>query len=100
MQNQTIDVIGVVLDVGVTGSITLRNGDQREKRTVVVGDEGKVSINLTLWGPCCEANPYQIGQVIAFRNCRVSEYGGRSLNASGDICDIVLNPKHSRALEL
>ena len=100
MQNCTIDVIGIILEVGQTGSITLRSGEQRLKRTLIVGDDMKVSIGLTLWGDTCEAYQYEIGQIVAFKSCRVSEYQGRSLNASGDPRDITINPRHSRALEL
>ena len=100
VQNCTIDVIGIILEVGQTGSITLRSGEQRLKRTLVVGDDMKVSIGLTLWGDTCEAYQFEVGQIVAFKSCRVSEYQGRSLNSSGDPRDITINPRHSRALEL
>jgi len=38
--------------------------------------------------------------VIAFKSCRVSEYSGRSLNASGDRSDTVFNVKHPSVKKL
>ena len=98
--SQTIDVIGVILDLGSTGSINLKDGSTRDKRSLTIGDETNVSIGLTLWGEACEAHRYGVGQIIAFKACRISEYNGKSLNASWSPSDIVLNVKHPRALEL
>lgn len=98
IQNCTVDVIGVILDVGMVSSLTMKDGTQRDKRTLIVGDESKISISVTLWGSACEAHDYQIGQVIALKSCRVSEYNGKSLNASSDPNDISFNMRHPRAL--
>ena len=59
-----------------------------------------MSINVTLWGASCDAHRYEVGQVIAFKACRVSEFKGKSLNASNDAADIVINPRHPRAAAL
>ena len=85
VQACTIDVIGIILDVGMTGSLTLKSGESRDKRQLTIGDESNVSISVTLWGSVCEAHDYQIGQIVALKGCRVSEYNGRSLNASSDV---------------
>ena len=100
MQNCTIDVIGIILEVGLTTPLMLKTGEMRDKRQLTIGDEGNVSINITTWGEVCDAHDYQIGQVVAFRSCRVSEYNGRSLNASGSISDVIFSPKHPRTLDL
>lgn len=100
MQSCTIDVIGIILEVGPTTMLNMKDGSQREKRTLTIGDEGNVSIGLTLWGNTCEAHDYQMGQICAFKSCRVSEYQGKSLNASSDTCDILFNVKHPRFLDL
>ena len=97
VQNQTIDVIGVVLELGVTSSINLKDGSSRNKKTLTIGDEGNMSIAVTLWGELCEAHIYEIGQIIAFRGCRISDYNGKSLNASSQPSDLVFNPRHARA---
>lgn len=100
MQSCTVDVIGILLEIGQTTALTMRDGTSRDKRTLLVGDEGNVSIGVTLWGSVCEAHNYTVGQVIAFKGCRVSEYNGRSLNASSDPTDVFISPKNPRALEL
>lgn len=47
----TIDVIGVVAEIGELGSITLKdNKGTRDKREVTIMDDGDVSIKITLWG--------------------------------------------------
>lgn len=100
LQNCTVDIIGILLEVGMTGSINLRDGGQRAKRTLLVGDESNLSISVTLWGDACEAQSYEVGQVIALKACRVSDYNGKSLNASSDLQDIAVGIKHPRALQL
>ena len=40
----TVDVLGIVLDVQPTSSITLRNGDQKNKRTLTIGDDNNMMI--------------------------------------------------------
>ena len=101
VQAHTIDVIGVVLDVGQTSSINMRDGQTREKRTLTIGDESNVSINVTLWGSVVEAHSYQTGQVIALKSCKVSDYNGKSLNASSHGEDIFIGSiRHQRAEEL
>ena len=99
----TIDVIGVVLEVGETGTINLRDGGTREKRVIKIGDESRLSIDVTLWGnTLCEAFNFEEGQVIVFRSCRVSEYMGKSLNASRDVDDVIIDlvTKHPRVKQL
>ena len=101
MGNVTIDVIGVILDVQETSAIIVRStGESRDKRTLTIGDESNVSIGVTLWGTVCQAHDYNVGQIVALKACRVSEYNGRSLNASSDVEDVFFSPKHPRTLEL
>ena len=100
IQNCTIDIIGVILEVGVTSALNLKDGTSKDKRTLFIGDESKISIGVTLWGSCCEAYKYEVGQVIALKACRVSEYNGKSLNASSDPNDILFNVRHPRGIEL
>ena len=47
-----------------------------------------------------EAHPYRVGQVIAFKGCRVSDFNGKSLNASSHAEDIFIALRHVRAQEL
>ena len=95
-----IDVIGIILDVGYTFKLDLKGGTMKDKRTMTIGDEDNISIAVTLWGDVCEANQYREGDIIALRYCSVSEYQGKSLNASPDLSDISFNIKHPRCLDL
>ena len=61
VQNQTVDVVGIVLEVGSVQAITLKDGSMKDKRTLTIGDEGNVSIMVTLWGGACNANDYSEG---------------------------------------
>lgn len=101
VQSHTVDVIGVILDVGPANSINMRDGKVKEKRTLTIGDESNICIGVTLWGAVVEAHKYQSGQVIALKSCRVSDFNGKSLNASSDAADIFVgNIRHRRAHEL
>ena len=90
VQSCTIDVIGVILDVGPTNSINMKDGKVRDKRTLTIGDETNICIGVTLWGPVTEAHRYGSGQIIALKGCRVSDFNGKSLNASSHAEDIFL----------
>ena len=94
MQQCTVDVIGIIFEVHESKMLNLKDGSQRAKRELLIGDETNISIMVTLWGDICEAQPYKAGQVIALKACRISDYNGKCLNASSDMQDIVLNLKH------
>ena len=90
VQSKTIDVIGVVLEVQSATRLQMKDGTMRDKRSLTIGDESHASIGVTLWGTVAQAHPYSSGQVIAMKNCRVSNYNGKSLNASSHADDIVI----------
>lgn len=101
VQSHTVDVIGVILDVGQSSSINLKNGQTKDKRSLTIGDESNICIGVTLWGAVAEAHRYSSGQVIALKSCRVSDFNGKSLNASSHAEDIFVGTvKHDRATEL
>ena len=100
VQNVTVDVIGVILDVGAPSEINLRDGSTKMKRSLQIGDETNLMIGVTLWGDVTTAYDFENGRVVAFRSCRVSDYAGKSLNASSEISDTVIEPKHPRTLQL
>ena len=72
----------------------MKDGSQRSKRTITLGDESKVCIEVSIWGEVCQAHVFQVGQVIALRSCRISDYSGLSLNASSDPSDVYLDINH------
>ena len=100
VQQATVDVIGIVLDVQPTSSITLRDGSQKDRRTITIGDDNNMMIGVTVWGENCNRFDLKVGQVVAFRECKVSEYRGKSLNASSAAQDIIIEPRHSKTKKL
>ena len=77
VQQTTIDVIGVILDVEDTQSLQLKDGTNKDKRTIVLGDQNDISISATLWGETCDKYKFEIGQICALKSCRISEYNGK-----------------------
>ena len=100
IQQCTVDVIGVILDVGPVQQLQLKDGTSRDKRALMIGDETNFSIGLTLWGAACECREFNVGDIAAFQNCRVSEWNGKSLNGSGSPSDITSKSSHGRFKQL
>ena len=87
-------MVGVIWRVGQCTEINLKDGCQRDKRAITIVDETEHSIDVTVWGEQAQSNDFREGAIIAFKNCRVSEFSGRSLNASSDKTDIVFKVTH------
>lgn len=83
----TVDVVGVIVQLGACASINLKDGSTRDKRAITIADETETSIDVTVWGELASSTEFRQGSVIAFKGCRVSEFAGRSLNASSDKSD-------------
>lgn len=47
-------------------------------------DESNAMINITLWGQTAPDFDLKQGSPIIFKAARLGDYGGRSLNASGN----------------
>jgi len=99
VQSCTVDVVGVILEAGDIAQLVTKDGNSRDKRAVMIGDETNMSIGVTLWGRAA-AKSLNVGDIVAFQNCRVSDWQGKSLNASGNPGDIVTSSNHSRFKEL
>ena len=85
MPRGTVDIIGIVSQLGEAESINLKSGGSKMRRHVQVADESGTSISVTLWGDeLCERNDLAQGEVLAIKGGKISEFGGRSLNCSGD----------------
>jgi len=72
-------VIGVVTEVGNCSTMNTKFGP-KEKRTVTIADDCKLSMNITFWGPMAENLKVQEGQVVAIKGAKVSDFNGKSLN--------------------
>lgn len=98
--NTTIDIIGVVMEAQPISSIKLKSGDSKERQAISIADESGVSITVTVWGDFCRTLNAKPGMIVAFKQCRVSDYSGKSLNASSTPTDIVLNAPHPRTAQI
>lgn len=68
-------MIGVIVDVGQMGSIKIKSdGSDRDKRTITIMDETEYSVAVTLWGKAASIKGLSLDNIIAFKNCRVSDY--------------------------
>jgi len=98
MTSVTIDVIGIVLQVGQVGTLKLKTGETRDKRSLVIGDDTNLSIQVTLWGETATKLDLKPGMMIACKQCKISEFSGKSLNGSSNLSDYVIgNINHARA---
>lgn len=64
-------------------------------------DDSGFAIALTLWGTICEkVTAENIHTAIAVKGAKVSEYGGRSLNAAEDHAQLFTELNHPRIVAL
>lgn len=87
-----IDVIGVITSVDQVGQIQLKNGQNREKRTVQLADDTGVGCMATFWGDVAKDEGLKEGVIVAIKGAKVSDYGGKSLNVSSE-SSIEYDPK-------
>lgn len=93
-KDTTIDIIGVVKEVGETNQITSKTTSKPyDKRDLTLVDDTGYSIRLTIWGKTASSFDVAPESVVAFKGVKVGDFGGRSLsllssgsmNASPDI---------------
>jgi replication factor A1 len=84
--NKTVDVLAIVKSVGEpTRLVSKKTGNELTKCDMTLVDDSGVEINMTLWGDKANGAPSEFANnpVVAFRRCRVSDFGGKSLSLSG-----------------
>ena len=83
--NRRVNVLGFIKSVGDT-----IQGNANCRRHLMIADDSKLSIQVTLWGEklCNQAGSFRIGEIIALVDVSVSQFGGKSLNAS-DHCKLI-----------
>ena len=50
VQQQAVDVVGVIVEVNPTGNVPLKTGGQKMRRNIQIGDESGLKIQVALWG--------------------------------------------------
>ena len=80
-KDTTIDVVGVLKDVGEVSQITSKTTSKPyDKREVTLVDNTGYSVRLTLWGKTATTFEVPPESVVAFKGVKVSDFGGRSLS--------------------
>ena len=92
---------GIITEVSENEMINLRKGSQKVRKYVTLIDDTGCSISLTLWATMCDrVCSDDIGKVIAVKGARVSEFGGKSLNAADDHSILLQELNHERCNQL
>ncbi|EEH16301.1 hypothetical protein PABG_06388 [Paracoccidioides brasiliensis Pb03] len=77
----TIDVIGVLKDVGEASQILSKTTSKPyDKRDLTLVDNTGYSVRLTVWGNAAKDFDSMPESVVAFKGVKVSDFGGRSLS--------------------
>lgn len=101
--NMMVDIMGIATEVGEVQEFTSKAGKPLTKCEVTMLDKSQTSIRVTLWGEKARdfavkmqglANP-----VVALKNCRISDWGGRTLGTGGS-SQIVIDPDMPQTAEL
>mmetsp|Transcript_5408 Transcript_5408/g.8036 ORF Transcript_5408/g.8036 Transcript_5408/m.8036 type:complete len:638 (-) Transcript_5408:183-2096(-) len=90
-----VDIIGVVKNVGEPGTIvSKKTGKELNKCELTIVDDSGAEVSCTVWGERAmqAQSEFENTPVVALRRARVSDYGGRTLSASGGN-GININPR-------
>lgn len=80
-KDTTIDVIGILRDIGEVSQITSRTTSKPfDKRDLNLVDDSGYSVRMTIWGKMAASFSAAPDSVVAFKGVKVSDFGGRSLS--------------------
>lgn len=80
-KDNTVDVIGVLKEVGEVSEITSKNtGKPFQKRELTLVDDTGYSVRVTVWGKTANSFDANPESVVAFKGTKVSDFGGKSLS--------------------
>jgi len=97
-----VDAVGAITHVGTVSSFQPKDMSRpsKQKLTLTIADESLLKISLTLWGNNASKLCYELGSVLAIKGAKISDYGGKSLNAGDEHSQLSINPDNKRAHEL
>lgn len=78
-KDETIDILGAVLESGAIQDIRTQAGNELQKRVVKVGDSSNAQVEVTLWGEQAAQWSGDRGLVVLFKGVKISDYNQRSL---------------------
>lgn len=81
-KDTTVDIVGVLKDVGETTSITSKSsGKPYDKRDITLVDDSHFSVHVTLWGKTATSFSTPLESVVAFKGVKINDFkGSRSLS--------------------
>lgn len=98
--NTVIDVIGVLREVKPAFQITAKStGKPFDRRDIAIVDDSNFSITVGLWNATALDFNVSEGTVLAFKGCKVQDFGGRSLTLT-QAGSIMPNPDAPEAYQL
>ena len=79
--NTIVDVLGVIKEIGPVDSIISKTTQKPfDKRDITLVDDTGYSVRLTLWGKQATSFDATEESIVAFKDCKVSDFNGRSLS--------------------
>jgi len=91
-----VDVAGVVLDFKEPTVVATRVGINRRMRRLTLADDSRCPLLVHVWGSSAD-EPLNKGDVVFVKRARVTDFNGRSLDATQNP---ELNPDDPRAFQL
>lgn len=80
-KDTTIDVVGVLKDVGEVNQIVSKTTSKPyDKRELTLVDDTGYSVRMTIWGKTASSFTVNPEAVVAFKGVKVSDFDGRSLS--------------------
>lgn len=81
MKDSTVDVVAVLKDIAEpTQTMSKTTQKSFDKRELTLIDDSGYSVRLTIWGKTALAFDASPESIVAFKGCKVGDYGGRSLS--------------------
>ena len=72
----------------------------KERRNIVIVDQTKYTVSISLWGNNAKIDDYSEGDIIAIRGAKVSDYSGKTLNSGSEHSEFIINLEHPKSTEL
>ena len=96
-----VDVFGFILDDRGFQEFQTKNDRTIKNQKITIGDDTMYKIEITLWEPFGSAdNNFNIGDLIAVKNCRVKEFNGKKNLATTESSELKtsLDPQSDKKL--
>ena len=96
-----VDIFGFVLEDRGFQEYQSKNDKTIKNQRIILGDDTLYKIDVTLWDPIGSPDiSYSVGDLIALKNCRIREFGGKKVLSTTESSEIrnSLDPKSDNKL--